>query len=222
MTAETNGMYRIRSRGVIETIDVVKLFAFNEYGQAVGFTRVSAFEGPSFFWDERGLVFLDRAGQSRSYPYAVNNLGQVVGMRTFDTPSRNAFVWQKGVMFNLNDLIAPDSGIVLTKAAANAINDAGQIVCTYRNVTSGFYGVCLLVPVTPVPLEITRHELSRAGLKLEVCGGAGQPLAVEYTSDFVRWTTLATSTNLFGRRNFLDADRKAATFRAYRARLLSP
>src|SRR5438128_1175696 len=122
-------------------------------------------------------------------------------------------------MFNLNDLISSDSSVLLTKATANAINDAGQIVCTYRNITNGFYGVCLLVPVTPVPLEITDYELKQAGLSLEVCGGAGQPLAIEYTSDWARWSTLATSTNLFGRRSFIDLNAKDSKFRAYRARL---
>jgi len=222
MTPETNGMYRIRSRGVIQTIDVVKVFAFNEYGQAVGFTRVSAFEGPAFFWDEGGIRLLDAPGRPRSYAYAINNLGQVVGTTTFDSPSVRAFLWENGGMFNLNDLIPSDSGVLLTQSGANAVNDAGQIVCTYRNITNGFYGVCLLVPVTPVPLEITSYELTQAGLSLEVYGGAGQPLAVEYTSDWAQWTTLATSTNLFGRRMFIDPNATNSTFRAYRARLVAP
>jgi len=220
MTPETNGMYRIRSLGVIETIDVVKVFAFNDHGQAIGFTRVNAFEGPSFFWDEQRITFLDGPGQPRSYPYAINNLGQVVGMTTFDSPSYNAFLWENGVKLNLNDLIASDSGVVLVEA--KAINDAGQIVSSYRNVTSGFYGVCLLIPVNPVPLKITHYELTPGGLNLEVRGGAGQPLAVEYTSDWAQWTTLATSTNLIGIRLFTDPDAKNSTFRAYRARLLTP
>jgi hypothetical protein len=125
-------------------------------------------------------------------------------------------------MFNLNDLIPSDSAVVLTKAGASAINDVGQIVCTYRNITNGFFGVCLLIPVTPVPLEITRHELMQSGLSFEVCGGAGQPIAVEYTSDWAQWTTLATSTNLIGSRSFIDANAKDSKFRAYRARLVVP
>jgi hypothetical protein len=40
MTPKTNGMYRIRSRGVIEGIDV-KVFAFDQYGQAVGRITIS-------------------------------------------------------------------------------------------------------------------------------------------------------------------------------------
>jgi len=222
MTPETNGLYRIRSRGVIETIDVVKLFAINEYGQAVGRVRISADRGSAFVRDEQEITLLDAAGRPASYAYSINNLGQVVGMTTFDSPSYNAFLWEDGVMSNLNDLIPADSGIVLTKATANAINDAGQIVCTYRNVASGLYGVCLLLPVSPVPLEISHHELTPAGLSLEVRGGAGQGLAVEYTSDLAHWTTLATSTNLFGKRMFIDPDASGETIRAYRARLLAP
>ncbi|HKS37390.1 MAG TPA: hypothetical protein VJW76_09390, partial [Verrucomicrobiae bacterium] len=61
-----------------------------------------------------------------------------------------------------------------------------------------------------------------SGLSLEVCGGAGQPLAVEYTGDWAQWMTLATSTNLVGRRTFIDPDAKNATFRAYRARVVAP
>jgi uncharacterized membrane protein len=132
----------------------------------------------------------------------------------------SAFLWENGVMFNLNDLISPDSSVVLTES--KAINDAGNIVCTYRNIASGFYGVCLLVPATPMPLEIVRHAFIPAGLQLEVQGGAGQPLAVEYTSDWAQWTTLATSTNLFGRRMFIDPAAGNATFRGYRARLVTP
>jgi probable HAF family extracellular repeat protein len=222
MTPETNGMYRIRSRGVIEAIDV-QVFAFNEYGQAVGRVWISSDRGGgAFLWDDHGLSLLDAPGKPASYAYSVNTLGQVVGMTTFVSPSYNAFLWENGTMFNLNDLIPSDSAVVLTKAGASAINDAGQIVCTYRNVASGLYGVCLLVPVTPVPLEITQYELKPAGLSLEVQGGAGQPLAVEYTSDWTEWKTLATSTNLFGKRMFIDPDASGHAFRAYRARLLAP
>ena len=116
MTPETNGMYRIRSRGVIETIDVVKVFAFNEYGQGVGFTTVSAFEGPAFIWDEGGMRILGDLGRPATYPYALNNLGQVVGMSMTESQGYNAFLWANGVMFNLNDLISSDSSVLLTKA----------------------------------------------------------------------------------------------------------
>ena len=40
--------------------------------------------------------------------------------------SLQAFLWEGGTIYNLNNLISPDSGWVLTEAAA--INDSGQIV----------------------------------------------------------------------------------------------
>jgi probable HAF family extracellular repeat protein len=218
MTPETNGMYRIRSRGVIEGSSV-KVFGFNEYGRAAGRVVTADLQGGGFFWNEHGMILLN---DLTSRAYAINNHGQIVGATTFDSPSVNAFLWENGVMFNLNDLIPPDSGLLLTEAGHNAINDAGHIVCRYRNNTNGLFGVCLLVPVHPVPLEISHHVLTSAGLSLEVRGGAGQPISIEYTSDWAQWTTLAISTNLMGRRIFIDPDVRSAKFRAYRARLLAP
>src|SRR2546427_5150590 len=212
MAPETNGMYRIRSRGVIETIDIVKVFAFNEYGQAVGITRLSADKGPAFFWDERGIAVLADLGRPGTFPDGINNLGQVVGLSMTESQGNNAFLWKAGAMSNLNDLIPSDSGILLTEA--KAINDSGNIVCIYRNISSGFYGVCVLTPVAPLPLEITEYEMTPDGMSLEVQGGGGQFLSLEYTSDWKQWTTLATSTNLFGRRVFIDPDAKSSNFRA--------
>ncbi len=162
MTPETNGMYRIRSRGVIEGIRA-QVFAFNEYGQAVGIVTLNEPRGDAFFWDGTTTVLLGDLGHPGTYPYAIN-----------------------------------------------------------RDAATGFYGVCLLAPVSPVPLEFSHHELNPDGLHLEVHGGAGKSLVVEYTSDFVEWATLAASTNLIGRRNFTDLNTTNAMFRAYRARLLVP
>jgi len=219
MTPETNGMYRIRSRGVIEGIRA-QVFAFNEYGQAVGIVSRDEDRVGAFFWDGTTTILLGDLGHPGSYAYAINNLGQVVGMSYNAAVAYNAFLWENGVLVNLNDLISPDSGVLLTEAAA--VNDAGSIVCIYRDAATGFYGVCLLAPVSPVPLEFSHHELNPDGLHLEVQGGAGKSLVVEYTSDFVEWATLAASTNLIGRRNFTDPNTTNATFRAYRARLLVP
>jgi probable HAF family extracellular repeat protein len=95
-------------------------------------------------------------------PSAVNVRGEVVGFSEmrgalhydgglspafwrgfrFDWP-RHAFLWRNGRIRDLNDLIPPGSGWVLE--AANAINDAGQIVGTgmYKGQKRGF----LLTPI---------------------------------------------------------------------------
>ena len=55
-----------------------------------------------------------------SYAYGVNNLGQVVG-----SSGHPGFLWQDGVMADLNDLIPAGSGWDIR--VARAINDSGQI-----------------------------------------------------------------------------------------------
>lgn len=53
----------------------------------------------------------------------INNSGDVVG---YSFPANKAWIWRNGKMQDLNRLIRPGSGWILTNA--KAINDAGQIV----------------------------------------------------------------------------------------------
>jgi probable HAF family extracellular repeat protein len=58
----------------------------------------------------------------------INNLGQIVGEALIPTSNTaaHAFLYSRGKMQDLNNLLAPDSGWTL--ASANGINDRGQIV----------------------------------------------------------------------------------------------
>jgi len=64
----------------------------------------------------------------KSITRAINNRGQIVGdaMCVASGAAQDAFLWQDGVMHNLNDLDPSDSGWDFIKATD--INDAGQIV----------------------------------------------------------------------------------------------
>ena len=90
------------------------------------------------------LGTLDGFGSSEAY--GVNDAGTVVGrveqVEGVDGPTR-AFVYSNGVLRDLNDLIAPDSGWVLTEA--RAVNDGGAIA-GFGTAPGGATCAFLLVP----------------------------------------------------------------------------
>lgn len=76
---------------------------------------------------------------------AVNNKGQVVGFSDLDHGQIHAFLWQNGVMYDLNDLIAdyPDTEII----NAFSINNQGQIAAFGRSSSvNGIEEALLLTP----------------------------------------------------------------------------
>lgn len=105
----------------------------NAAGQVCG---TSSHPVPPYFtakqaclWDDGGVSELGSLpGYATTASTALNNHGQVVGWaRTgLSGGSTVAFIWEDGIMRDLNDLIAPEAGWELW--SAGDINDAGQIV----------------------------------------------------------------------------------------------
>jgi probable HAF family extracellular repeat protein len=115
--------------------------AINERGDIVGFSNTSPADGGSF----RAQAFLKPAGQpiqnlgtispdeTLSQALGINESRQVVGIScTPGFASCRAFIWEDGVMRDLNGLIPSSSADHLI--TANDINDLGQI--TGRAVTA--------------------------------------------------------------------------------------
>jgi probable HAF family extracellular repeat protein len=96
--------------------------------------------------------------------YDINNFGQAVGyMWVASLLDYRAFLYSGGVVYDLNSLIPAGSGVVLR--TANAINDAGQILCTSDS------GSVLLSPLAqeapPSGLSLLTEEKSAHAAALD-------------------------------------------------------
>jgi len=104
----------------------------NNSGQVAGFADTATGLYHAFLWTpvtpngtSGSMIDLGTLGGNSSTVSALNNAGQVVGGA--DTPTGSSpFVWENGVLYDLNNLIPANSGWVLT--VASDINNNGQIV----------------------------------------------------------------------------------------------
>ena len=106
----------------------------NQQGDVVGFSNPPEAGDPegefisrAFLWINGALTARDLGtldGDAFSEAFAINSLGQVVGISFGGLVGPRAFIWEDEVLTDLNDLvdIAPD--VLLS---AQDINDAGQI-----------------------------------------------------------------------------------------------
>jgi probable HAF family extracellular repeat protein len=107
----------------------------DDTGTVVGVSTVPP-ELHAVVWEAGRIVDLgDLPGATDSQALGIDSRGRIVGT---SQPPGHAFVWQDGVMHDLNDSISPASGWVLQSAFD--INDSGQIVGGGRHgdVVAGF------------------------------------------------------------------------------------
>ena len=100
-------------------------FGINDGGQIVG--HVATDNGAAAFLYNNGVVTsLGSLGGSNSFAYGVNNALQVAGSSLkADNVTTHAFLWQNGVIRDLNQLLPYNSGWELMEA--HGINDYGSI-----------------------------------------------------------------------------------------------
>ena len=150
--------------------------ALNERGDVVGFSNVSAADGAAFNaqafrWTRgRGIENLGvLPGDSLSQALGINDKGQIVGIScTAGFASCRAFLYEHGVMMDLNELVPDDYADHLF--TANDINNDGQI--TGQAVQAGTEA---LVAVWLVPDEnsghgnsaVAKNDASRVALPAE-------------------------------------------------------
>jgi len=124
--------------------------AINHHGDIAGFSNLptdppGALNAHAVLWPrEGGIVDLKTLGDDPlSLAFGINSKGQVVGQSIGADGSR-AFLWQDGVLMNLNDLVEDGSPFLIF---ANDINDKGEIAgqgCT--DCASGAAFAVKLIP----------------------------------------------------------------------------
>ena len=134
----------------------------NEAGQVVGGSRIAGGWLHAFAWSNGAMQDLGTLGNgcvNESYAFDNNNLGQVVGSwkrwnclgggsYSSGIGDGGGFVYDNGVMYDLNSLVSANSGWLLGEA--RGINDLGQIVGT--GTLNGVGHAYLLTPTSVVPL----------------------------------------------------------------------
>jgi probable HAF family extracellular repeat protein len=107
--------------------------AINDAGQVVGGASFPGRDFDAAVWQNgalRDLGTLD--GDCYSFADAINSRGQIIGSSySCDFSKSRPFLWQNGSIFDLNELIPPDSGLQLagcpTDAICPSIFDNGDI-----------------------------------------------------------------------------------------------
>ena len=111
--------------------------AINLHGEVVGFSNFSAADGGNyhphaFYWTKddgiRDLETLPAPFDDNSDAWGINRWGQAVGRSCDVVGNCHAFLWQDGVMTDLNCLVDPDDCAPdVTLIAAFDIDDFGRI-----------------------------------------------------------------------------------------------
>jgi probable HAF family extracellular repeat protein len=127
--------------------------AISDRGDIVGFSNPDlpgdadgAFLARAFLWTrQHGIRKLDSLpGEATSQARGINSRRQVVGVSTSAAGVSRAFLWEKGVTRDLNDLVPP--GFADSLVSAQDINEAGEITGTLLELSTGRTMTFVAVP----------------------------------------------------------------------------
>ncbi len=123
--------------------------AINDEGQVAGWSdKPGDTITHAFLWTKQnGLQDLGTlAGDASSLAYGINDRGVVVGQSCDANGNCRAFIWERGIMRDLNELVAPGSPTLLY---ANDINDSGVIAGGAYDSSTGDAPAFVAVPRYP-------------------------------------------------------------------------
>ena len=103
----------------------------------------------AFLWADGNMIDLGvlPGGNTESFAVGVNDARQVIGTSSNFGAGGSWFIWEDGVMSDLDDLVPPGINV----GSAWAINDAGEIAGSARGPEGGHFVMALLIP-NPSPL----------------------------------------------------------------------
>ncbi|HAC91304.1 MAG TPA: hypothetical protein DCF63_11855 [Planctomycetaceae bacterium] len=165
-TTATTELPFVYDGGTISALPILPGYVRGEaYGLSSNGRNIAGTSRKNYFFDSEATAWIDgrmvalgRLDFSVSTALDVNDWGQVVGSVGYSNDPRAAFLWQNGVMYNLNSLLTNAPGYYIREVFS--INNFGQIV------GYAYYGEQKRsVLLSPVP-EPSTLGLTAAGLVL--------------------------------------------------------
>lgn len=129
-----------------------KATSLNDAGQVVGWATTAGNATHAFLYSGGSMIDIGTLAGGRTEANGINNAGQIVGFSAVSNVyGQAAFLYQNGVMTNLNSLIDPASG--WTMIDAYAISNTGYIVGSAINYNGTVGAAVILTPavLNPVP-----------------------------------------------------------------------
>lgn len=121
----------------------------NERGDIIGFSDLAGdVYSHAFLWTrDKGMQDLGTLpGDANSAAFGINEEDQVTGNSCDASGNCRAFLWQDGVMTDLNTLVCSGTSLYLTNSGGTDINDRGEIVGQAFDPSTGDTPAYLAVP----------------------------------------------------------------------------
>lgn len=118
----------------------------NNQGQVVGMSDVPGDTAThAVLWQNGGIIDLGTLpGDTFSYAWAINEHGKIFGQSCDANGNCRGFVWQSGLMIDINTLIPADSQLIIIDS--NDINGAGDITGQAFDPLTGEMPAIELIP----------------------------------------------------------------------------